>query len=201
MNKNTKLVARILAGLLVLCICTCSGGWGALKIAGRMIQNAVIIDAPEEAALATRNMIDYELPAGYKEEGVINMGFVKMAFINDTTSDSEEETARPVFMIAAMPSDMPIDEEEIRLQIQLSVKKSARNHDYDLKLVDEQQTTIRGQEVSLLIYEGTDSTGTPMRQVVSGVFKGKTDMIMLLIIGVQSNWDQNEIDTFIKSIK
>ena len=81
------------------------------------------------------------------------------------------------------------------------MKKSARNHDYDLKLVDEQQTTIRRQEVSLLIYEGTDSTGTPMRQVISRVFKGKTDMIMLLIIGIQSNWDQNEIDTFIKSIK
>jgi hypothetical protein len=104
-------------------------------------------------------------------------------------------------MINSMPSDIQADEEEIRLQIQLSIKRSMGRQGYEMKLVAEQGITLRGQQVSLLIYEGTDGNGVPMKQVVSGLFKGKNSQVMLFIAGKAANWNQEEIDTFLESIK
>ena len=200
MNKNSKIIIGIIAGVLALCICICVGGWIALKLSGKALQEVMIKDSPEEAAAAAKNIIDYEPPSGYQEESAFNMGFMQMVTIADSVPE-DRNNARPIILITSMPSDIEVDEEEVRLRIQLSMRESAGNQGYEMELVDEQEITIRDQQVSLLIYEGTDDTGNAMRQVVSGLFKGKNSLIMLFIGGSEANWNQEEIDSFIASIK
>jgi len=75
------------------------------------------------------------------------------------------------------------------------------NFDLDLELVDKQTATIRGQPVELFIYEGADREGTPVRQVVSQLFEGKSGLVMLLIMGPEAGWDQAEVEAFLQSIR
>ena len=103
--------------------------------------------------------------------------------------------------MAGMPLTGEIDEEEMSLRIQLSMKRSMGNDGAEMHLVDEQKATIRGQEVTLLIYEGVSAEGIPMKQIVSGLFDGKNGMVMLFITGPEASWNQTEIDTFIESIQ
>jgi len=200
MSKNTKVILGIIAGVIALCICICVGGWLALKASGKVLQETMVQDTPEEAAAAAKEIIDYELPSGYQEEMAMNMGFMQMVTITDSQS-TDTENARPVIMIASMSSDIEADEEELRLQIQLSMEKSSNRQGYDMELVGEQEVTIKGEQVNLMTYEGVDEKGNSMKQIVSGLFDGKNSQVMLFIMGQDSNWNQEEIDAFIASIK
>jgi hypothetical protein len=200
MSKNTKVILGIIAGVIALCICICVSGWIVLKISGNVLQEAMIKDTPEEAAAIAKEIMDYELPTGYGEEGAMNMGFMQMVIVKDFQS-IDIENARPLIMIASMSPDIEVDEEEIRLQIQLSMQRSSNKQGYNMKLVEEQEITIRGQQVPLMIYEGTDENDVSMKQIVTGLFDGKNSKVMLFIAGKVSNWNQEEIDAFIESIK
>lgn len=200
MSKNKKVIVGVIAGAIALCICICVGGWIALKISGKVLQETMVKDTPEEAAATAKEIIDYELPLGYQEEMAMNMGFMQMVAIMDSQS-ADVKNARPQIIIASMSPNIEADEEEIRLQIQLSMQKSSNRQGYDVKLVEEQEVTIRGQQVNLMIYEGTDESGSPIKQIVSGLFDGKKSKVMLFIMGQESSWNQEEIDLFISSIK
>ena len=200
MSKNTKIVLGIVGGVTALCVCICVGGWIALKISGKVLQETIVQDTPEEAAATAKEIIDYKLPTGYQEQMAMNMGFIQMITIADTQS-TDTENARPLIMIASMSSDIEADEEELRLQIQLSMQRSSNRQGYEMKLVEEQEVTIRGQQVNFMIYEGVDENSNPIKQIVSGLFEGKNSKVMLFIMGQESNWNQEEIDAFIASIK
>jgi len=200
MSKNTKIVLGIIGGMIALCICICVGGWIALKISGKVLQETMVQDTPEEAAATAKEIIDYKLPLGYQEQMAMNMGFMQMITIADSQS-TDTENSRPIIMIASMSPNIEADEEEMRLQIQLSMQRSSNRQGYEMKLVEEKEVTIRGQQVSLMVYEGTDENGNPMKQIVSGLFDGKNSKVMLFIMGQESNWNQEEIDSFILSIK
>ena len=171
-----------------------------MKISGKVLQETIVQDTPEEAAATAKKIIDYKLPAGYQEQMAMNMGFMQMITIADTQS-TDTENARPIIMIASMSSDIEADEEELRLQIQLSMQRSSNRQGYEMKLVEEQEVTIRGQQVNFMIYEGVDENSNPIKQIVSGLFEGKNSKVMLFIMGQESNWNQEEIDAFIASIK
>ena len=68
-----------------------------------------------------------------------------------------------------------------------------------MKAVETKQMTIRGEEVEVITYEGTDDSGSVMRQVIT-TFPGKGGTAMLMIMGEPQNWDKEEIDAFIESI-
>lgn len=191
MNKKTKIVIAIVAGIFLVCIFACVGGRLGLKA----LENAMFISDPQQAKSIASNMIDYELPSGYQEEIAMNMGVVKMVMASDIAS-TDIATDRPFISIISIPSDIDTSEEQIRSQL-----LSTANQGMSMTLVDEQKVIIRKQEVKLLIYKGVDEERTAMKQVVSGIFEGKNGKVMLLILGREANWIQSEIDTFFESIK
>jgi hypothetical protein len=201
MEKHTKIALAILAGLLVLGICVCVGGWIALRGAGRVIEEQMILDDPDEAEALARRIIDYELPAGYREQAAINMGIMKMVIIAVGEEGDTFDTDRPVIMILEAPENTTMDEEELLLQFQESMESSMEGESLELELVGESTTTIRGQEVPLLTYEGTNDQGDEMRQIVSGLFEGKEGAVVVMVVGKESGWDEEEIDAFIESIR
>jgi hypothetical protein len=200
MSRNTKIAIAIGIGLVVLCICVCVGGWIALTITGSALGDTMAVDSPEEAAAVAQSVIDYDLPPGYQEEMAINVLFMKMVVINKGDLSSGSPSTLTIFIVG-MPSDMAMDEDEVRLQFQRQMRQAMNRQDWHLRLVDEEMATIRGQEVSLFLYEGTDDMGAELKQVVSSVFEGKNGNVMFWIMGLESEWDQTEIDAFINSLR
>jgi hypothetical protein len=69
-----------------------------------------------------------------------------------------------------------------------------------MELVKVEEKTIRGEETQVAIYEGTDTNGIVLRQVITS-FPGKDGTAMLMIMGPAELWDQDMIDAFIESIR
>jgi len=201
MSRNQKILIGVIGGLVLACLCLLLGGGLAFQVVAPLIGEELVIDDPGEVAALSATMLDYELPPGYRNE----MGFEILAnkMLLVAPEDLAEENAGPIIMIVQVPKDLEIDQDEIRLQVQRSLQRGLRmgNFDLDLELVDKQTATIRGQPVELFIYEGADREGTPVRQVVSQLFEGKSGLVMLLIMGPEAGWDQAEVEAFLQSIR
>ncbi len=68
------------------------------------------------------------------------------------------------------------------------------------QVVEVKNMVIRGEEVEVTIFEGTDANGYVMRQLVTS-FPGKNGTAMLMVMGSPSTWDDKLIDGFIESIR
>jgi hypothetical protein len=62
------------------------------------------------------------------------------------------------------------------------------------------QATVRGQPVTFVISEGTNSAGQAYQQM-TGVFQSKGGLALLTVEKPTSRWHQATIDTFIASIR
>ena len=200
MNKNTKIVLGIVIGIVILCICVCIGAVGFFQITGKAIEESALIENPDDAETLAHNIVDYDLPVGYQELGAFNMGIIKMVMINDEGANTYSVSS-PLIMIAEIPLSLAMDEEEMIRQIQSNMERSIGNQNFDMVLVGEQTASIRGQEVTLLTYEGTNDQGIVMKQVISGFFEGKNGSVMLMVFGEEAGWDQVKVDAFIRSIR
>jgi hypothetical protein len=196
MSKNTKIVLGIVVAVVILCFCVCVSGYIFLRTTGKVLEESFVMDDPQEAQDLAQSIVDYDLPPGYQEEGAFNMGIMKVVMIGDSSASDS-----PFIMIAEMPSGGGFDEEEMQRQLEQTMQQSMGNRNFNVQLVDEQTRTIRGDEVSLLFFEGTDNSGIQVKQIISELFQGKNGSVMFMIIGSESGWDQSEIDAFIDSIR
>jgi len=194
-DKNTKIALGVVIGLVLLCCCLCVGGYAILQFGGAALFERMLVEDPGEASSLAQEMVDYDLPPGYTESNALNMGFFKLAMITKASDGT-----RPILMLLEMPSSMAVDEEQMLLQLQQAMAASMGRQGFTMTLVDRGQTTIRGQEVDLLLYEGTDEDGTAMKQLVTGFFDGKQGQVMVVAIGPEDGWSQTEVDAFLRSI-
>ena len=81
---------------------------------------------------------------------------------------------------------------------------AAQTRGYDrytrTQVVGQQQVTVRGQTVTLVLSEGTNSSGQPYR-TLTGVFQGKGGPALLSVEAPLSQWNQAEVDAFLASIR
>ena len=148
-------------------------------------------------------VIDYELPPYYDE---ILWTYIDRYMHTTSVEDNNPDHWRKegsLITIVSMPSFIDVDEEKIHAQIRSGIGKYYSSQQaYDTKLIYKREAIIRGQQVPLLFYKGTNESGAPMKQLFSGVFIGKENRkVILFITGEEAMWNQKEIDTFIKSIK
>lgn len=195
MSKNTKVALGVVIGLVLLCCCTCVGGVLAFQLGGAALFEQILVEDPSQASSLAQEMVDYDLPPGYAESNALNMSIFKLVMITKASDGS-----RPILMLLEMPSSMAVDEEQMLLQLQQAMAASMGRQGFTMTLVDRGRTTIRGQEVDLLLYEGTDEDGAAMKQLVSGFFDGKQGQVMVVAIGPEDGWSQTEVDAFIRSI-
>ena len=136
MSKNTKIIIGVIVGVLAVFLCICIGGWIFLQVSGKVLQETVLVDNPDEAAALARSMIDYDLPPGYKEEMAINIIMMKMVMITKGGL-AANDPSQVVIMIAEMPFGGELDEEEMRLQSQLQMKQSMQRQGWQVEYVGE----------------------------------------------------------------
>ncbi|WP_420642175.1 hypothetical protein [Candidatus Leptofilum sp.] len=192
MSRNTKIVVGIIAGILGVC---CIIAIVAALFLPRVFENfAESVDDPAAAAEVANDIVDYDLPAGYDEQGAMNFLGFRMAFI---TGPSEQS----MIMLAEFPASLAGDEEQMQQQMRDAFANQTGNQNVNLEFVGSEEVTINGQEVTLGTYEGSDENGTSFRQIL-GVFEAKSGSpAMLMIMGPASNWDEGGISRFIDSLE
>lgn len=192
-NKNRGIWIGLGAAAL-FCLCAVVVAGYIFMQMGRQFQEGFKTD-PEAASEAARAIVDYELPPGYQERMAIDFLVYSFVMIGP---ESTETTSAPLIMLAQF-DPMGTSQEQMEQQIRQSFEQQAGQRGLDMHLVEVETRTIRGEEVEVTTYEGTDRSGDVVRQLIT-TFPGKDGTAMLIVMGPAEGWDQQVIDDFIKSI-
>jgi len=197
-NRRTKIIIWVIAGIIGLCLLFCVGGYFGLQMVGKTILKSMASDNPTQVAQTAHQIIDYELPQGFTEQTSMNMLAFKMIIIG-RGSYAHSKTSQ-VIMISEMPATGNYDEAQMRQEIQGQMQVAMARADIELTLLETKNEMIAGQDVPVYIYKGVESDGSIVKELVTGVFTGKKGKVMIFAFGPENTWDQASIDTFLASI-
>lgn len=192
-NNNRRIWIGVGAAAL-FCLCAVVvAGYIFLQM-GRQIREGVKTN-PEGASEAAHAIADYELPPGYQERMAMNFLVYSFVMIGP---ESPGSTGEPLIMLAQFDA-IGVSQEQMEQQIRQSFEQQSGRRGMQMKLVKVEKLTLRGEEVEVFTYEGTDETGAVVRQLITS-FPGKGGTAMLMIMGSAKGWDQDIIDDFVHSI-
>lgn len=193
-NKN-KWIWIGLGAALLFCCCAVLAAYLVFRQAGQTLQDGMKTD-PESAAQAAHKIADYDLPPGYQEQ--MSMDILFYSFVIIAPDTDTQPTTSPLIMLAQF-SQTGMDREQMEQQLRQAFEQQSGQRGADMQVVEVKNMVIRGEEVEVTIFEGTDTNGYVMRQLITS-FPGKDGTAMLMIMGSPSAWDDNMIDDFIESI-
>ena len=127
----------------------------------------------------------------------MNFFVYSMVMIGPDSSSSTSSAAKPIIMLAQFQSMG--NQQQMEQQVRQSFEQQAGRRGLTMKVVDVKKMKIRGEDVDVTTYEGTDSNGFTMRQLIT-TFPGKDGTAMLMVMGTAQNWDEAEINKFVESI-
>jgi len=195
MSRNTKNILTILIVALVFCII---GIVAALGGAGLVLDKlkANISSDPAKVKEMANTFVSYELPADYSETMGFNFLVYKMVLIS---SGGSAASTKPIIFLASFDSSQSMTPEEMTSQMQKSLEQQNGQKGANYKVVETRTVTIDGKDASLVVSEGDDSNGKTMRQWVT-TFPGKTGIIIVMIQGPASEWDDALYNEFLSSL-
>ncbi len=193
MSRNTKIVLGILGGLVIIGICICVAGAFALRGAGNFLKNSVVTD-PNAAATLAAGVAEFDVPSGYTQVGMNFGGLYKAIILTSNNSD------RPMIMFAQAQAFQNADAQSFEQQMRQALQQQFNRGGITWKDAGTTQVTIRGQQVTLNIAEGTDQNNNSIRYE-TGIFDGNSGKVLLMLMGTTQGWDQSMIDTFLASIR
>jgi hypothetical protein len=200
MSRNAKIGIGVVIGILGMCACVCLAGFAGLGLYGDRILEQMAVQDPQQARQQAAAMMEYDLPPGFSEQGLVNFITGKMLVIHDAPAGSQASPTA-VILITQLSSSAMLKSEQFREQFQAGLQQAMRGEDIAWRLVGKTTTAIRGQQVQIYTYEGEDEQGRTMRQMATDVFQGKTGLLFISIIGTAQDWRQDRLDAFLASIQ
>lgn len=196
MSRNMKIVLGVVVGILTLC---CIGAVVTVTvlpgIATRFLEQTYVED-PEQAAEIGQSIIDYDLPAGFMEEGAMEMFGINMVFIVPELRQQEA-----FIMLMSFPSSMAGNEAEMRRQMEETFSQQTGQRNINMTYEGSEEITINGEPTSLAIYEGTDEDGTTLRQASALFASNGGGPGMVMLFGPVSEWESLGMEQFLQSIE
>lgn len=198
MNQTTKTILIIVGSLVLLCGC------GAALLAGtglwsfsRFVEFAdeSTTENPQEVARIASEIADFNLPDGYTTQ--YGMKIATFSMVQYTTRNEES-----YIFLTQFPAGTSINVDEMMRE----VRDGARNpnspwHNIDTELVEQKPVTIRGQEATLSISEGTNDQGELYR-MANATFRGRGEgPTLVMFIGPADQWNLDTVEGFINSIR
>ncbi len=186
-------LAILVAGVLGVLSACCVGLVVLAPNLRRIVQAPFWKTDTQLAAQAAHEMVDYDLPPNYQELKVLSV---------------QDQAVEVIIANRAQPGDMIylesvqdgiFAEDEWQASYETRLAREMGDRRYNTRASGTQPATVRGQPATLRLFEGTDETGRPIRQVVCG-FGGKNGDVLLAIVAGQDHWDQAMIDSFLRSI-
>ncbi len=193
MSRNTKIVLGLVAALVVVCLCGAVVLFGGLGLLGSRIAQNTSSD-PGQVANVAHNIADYQLPEGW--QGQFSMSIAGVTMAGFRTNDSHGYA-----MMMQFPASMAGEQATMEQQFQQSMQRQMPGAPQQLQTVGQQQATIRGQQVTLNVSEGTNSSDGVPYHALTGIFQGKGGPVLLAIGGPKATWNEQEVAAFIASIR
>ena len=198
MNKTTKIILIVIGSLLVVCACAsaallATGAWSF----GKLVQFAKnnISEDPQKVTQITSEIAQFDVPAGFNP--VYSMEIANFTMAQYMTGDEKS-----VILITQFPQGTSINMDEMLREIQQNSRRpNSPWYNMDTALVDQKPVTIRGEETTLSISEGTNEKGETYR-MASTSFQGKGGgPTVLMIVVPAEQWDEQMVEDFIASIQ
>lgn len=179
-----------------LCLCLGVGGFLVLNQVGNKFMETVKTD-PGDAAQVGARIAEYSVPAGY--EHMMGMSLMGYDFVVIAPQNSTDGL---IIMLAQFSEAymQNSDPQSFQEQMQRSLEQQSGRRGIKMEVVETKTMTIRGQQVEVLILEGTDENGTSMRQLITN-FNTESGLGMVMIQSLGEEWDQAVVDQFLKSIR
>lgn len=175
MNQFTKLTLVLTCLGMLLALAACMGPKNAtdpVRIVGKT------------AAL----IADFTPPSDYAPEyGLHALGYTAVAYNSGDNSH-----------LYLVQSEAEADGAALKKALDEMVP-GYRDEEGDLVVVEQRPYTIRNQDVTVTISEGTGWDNEMVRQATA-VFRGKEGPALLLLSTPADDWDQAAVDTFLASI-
>jgi len=198
MNKTTKTVLIIIGSLLVLCACTSAvllgtGLWSFGKVI-EFADNSTTED-PQEVARIASKIADFDIPEDYSRQYGMEIDTFNLVQYANNGEDT-------YIFLAQFPADTSINPDQLMREI----KNSSRNPNHplyntDMQIVEQKLVTIRGEETTLTISEGTSDQGELYR-MANAKFQGNgSGPALLMIVGPADGWDAQMVEDFVASIR
>lgn len=191
MNNLTKVILAVVAVVLVACLATAAVGFFIFRSGGRLIANSLETDSGKVAQVSN-SIAEFSVPEGFGSPYAAHiLGFSVVGY---TGADHHSH-----IYFAQLPKLLPVDRAEIEAQLRQATFGPTYDRTTKMTVVDRQATTIRGQDVTLLVSEGTNSNGDSFREV-TGLFDGNGGQVLVVYETPIQSWDQAEVDAFLASI-
>jgi len=192
-NKKLWIAFGVVA---VLCLCLGVGGFLVLSQMGNKFMETVKTD-PGDAAQVGARIAEYSVPAGY--EHMMGMSLMGYDFVIIAPQNSTDGL---IIMLAQFSEAymQNSDPQSFQEQMQRSLEQQSGRRGMKMEVVETRTMTIRGQQVEVLILEGTDENGTSARQLITN-FNTESGLGMVMIQSLGEEWDQAVVDQFLKSIR
>ena len=196
-NKtNNKWIWIGLGAAALFCLCAVGVAVLVFMRIGQQFREGMKTD-PESASKAAHAIAEYELPEGYEEKFAMDFLVYSMVMMGPESAVTPSSSARPMIMLAQF--QVATNQQQMEEQMRRSFEQQSGRRGLKMEVVDVKKMTIRGKEVDVTTFEGTDDNGFVLRQVLA-TFPGKDGTALLMIIGPAQTWDKAEIDQFIESI-
>ena len=195
-KKDNKWIWIGLGAATLFCLCAVGVAVLVFMRMGQQFKEGVKTD-PQAASEAAHAIADYELPPGYEEKIAMDFFVYTMVMMGPEASTTPSSAARPMIMLAQF--QMATNQQQMEEQMRRSFEQQSGWRGLKMKVVDVKKMTLRGKEVDVTTFEGTDDNGFVMRQVLA-TFPGKDGTALLMIMGPAQTWDKEELDQFVESI-
>lgn len=174
--KHITSIKLVVTSTIILAVLTACGTFEATN------------DSQHVTKLASK-IADFNPPQGYTAEFSAEMAGYTLAAYKGTMDPSH---------LYLIQSENEADGEELsNMLTQMAPGSSDRNT--RLTVIENRPVTIRGQEATLVISEGTNHDGGYYRQATVA-FRGKGGPAMLVLSESLELWDQDSLDAFLQSI-
>jgi hypothetical protein len=191
MNTTLKIILAIVAGALLICLAAGVVGIYLFRSAGSAVAGLVETD-PEKAVRVGSESFEYDVPEDFTD--VFSAELVGYKLTGYTGSDGHSH-----IYFLQLPADVAVDMSDMESELHKLLPASADSYN-DVRVVDSQPVTIAGQDVTLVVSEGTNHDGETFREV-SAAFQGKSGQVFFVFSRPSASWDQTEVDNFLASIQ
>lgn len=187
MNRIVKVLVGIVIGAGLVCLVGAVVAYGVLRSTGKAVASTMEKN-PDRIAAVAAEIAGFDLPAGYQPEYALDLGGYKVAAYHPGDGHSH-------LMLIQGPANLAIDANALR-----SAVPGARDRATRLTVVSQYQAQVRGQDVPVMISEGTNSSGQAYRELTA-LFQGKGGPALVVIESPTTGWDQVQVDAFIASLR
>jgi hypothetical protein len=197
MDRKTKTILAVAAGIVVMCACTgvsvfILGRWGVNQFVEQIQENAT--RDPDEIEVIATSIADFDLPRRYQPD----FGFKMMgtSVVNYTAGEQYNRIILMQFLRSAQ-----LNPDQMRQQLRRSLAgRSSSSIDEDMTVIEQRDVIVRSQPAIMTVSEGVNSEGQTQRQV-QVYFQGKEGLAVLSVTSLIGDWDQAEVDAFIASFR